>query len=194
MLLAILLLLLGLALRHVPGYVLAQSGGDFDLAWSTIDTGGGMPSTGGAFSLLGTAGQPDAGVLNGGVFSLEAGFWNRDAGPTAVVIGSFAATVAPPGVVLSWETLSEHGCLGFNLYRSDTPQQLGERLNDALIPSRSPGGGQGARYSFLDGTASAGVTFYYTLEHIEVTGGQSPHGPVRVTPRWQYLPLIWRGG
>ena len=63
-----LLLLLG-----VP--VLAQSGGDYDLSWSTIDGGGGMFSSGGEYSLGGTIGQPDAGLLQGGEYSLGGGFW-----------------------------------------------------------------------------------------------------------------------
>lgn len=53
----------------------AQSGGPFDLSWSTIDNGGGT-SKGGQFSLSGTIGQPDAGVLTSGNFKLEGGFWS----------------------------------------------------------------------------------------------------------------------
>jgi hypothetical protein len=53
----------------------AQSGGPFELSWSTIDSGGGR-STGGQFALSGTIGQPDAGALSGGQFKLEGGFWS----------------------------------------------------------------------------------------------------------------------
>jgi len=53
----------------------AQSGGSFDLSWVTIDSGGGT-SKAGQFSLSGTIGQPDAGVLAGGKFTLEGGFWS----------------------------------------------------------------------------------------------------------------------
>lgn len=52
----------------------AQSGGGYDLTWSTIDSGGGT-STGGTYSLAGTVGQPDAGTLSGGSYSLDGGFW-----------------------------------------------------------------------------------------------------------------------
>ena len=53
----------------------AQSGGPYDLTWSTVDGGGYTFSAGGAYSLGGTAGQPDAGVLEGGDYSLAGGFW-----------------------------------------------------------------------------------------------------------------------
>ena len=47
----------------------------FDMSWHTIDGGGGT-STGGAFSVSGTIGQPDAGeVLYGGPYELTGGFW-----------------------------------------------------------------------------------------------------------------------
>lgn len=53
---------------------LAQSGGGYDLGWSTVD-GGGAWSTGGGYALGGTAGQPDAGLLAGGGYTLAGGFW-----------------------------------------------------------------------------------------------------------------------
>lgn len=53
----------------------AQSGGAYDLTWSTVDGGGATGVTGGAYWLGGTAGQPDAGVSTGGLYSLQGGFW-----------------------------------------------------------------------------------------------------------------------
>jgi hypothetical protein len=55
--------------------VLAQTGGGYDLTWSTVDGGGATFSTGGGYSLGGTAGQPDAGLLTGGGYTLGGGFW-----------------------------------------------------------------------------------------------------------------------
>jgi hypothetical protein len=49
-------------------------GQGFDVSWWTID-GGGASSTGGAYIISGTAGQPDAGTLSGGGFTLSGGFW-----------------------------------------------------------------------------------------------------------------------
>ena len=53
---------------------LAQSGGDYELTWSTIDGGGGR-SSGGPYELVGTIGQPEAGVMSGGRYEVLGGFW-----------------------------------------------------------------------------------------------------------------------
>lgn len=71
----LLALLIGFSILLVVFPVLAQSGGDYDLRWSSIDAGGGMSSTGGDYSLSGIIGQPDAGFLSGGVYTLGGGFW-----------------------------------------------------------------------------------------------------------------------
>ena len=42
--------------------------------WSTVDGGGGT-STGGVYAVTGTIGQPDAGRMSGGNFTLDGGFW-----------------------------------------------------------------------------------------------------------------------
>ncbi len=67
-----------LALGVVSG-VSAQSGGGYDLTWNTIDGGGATFSTGGGYSLGGTVGQPDAGTLSGGPYTLAGGFWGGGA-------------------------------------------------------------------------------------------------------------------
>ena len=48
----------------------------FGLGWYTIDGGGTVASSGGPYTLAGTAGQPDAGVLSGGPYRLAGGFWS----------------------------------------------------------------------------------------------------------------------
>jgi hypothetical protein len=70
--------LIATAILSAATVVLAQSGGGYDLTWSTIDGGGVMNSTGGTFTLAGTIGQPDAAsnpTLTGGAFELTGGFW-----------------------------------------------------------------------------------------------------------------------
>jgi hypothetical protein len=46
----------------------------YSIDWGSIDGGGGT-STGGAYTVSSTLGQPDAGTLTGGKFVLTAGFW-----------------------------------------------------------------------------------------------------------------------
>ena len=50
-------------------------GQPYEVDWHTIDGGGGT-SSGGAFTLSGTIGQPDAGTMAGGDYRLEGGFWS----------------------------------------------------------------------------------------------------------------------
>jgi hypothetical protein len=73
----ILLTLLGLLLSATTA--LAQSGNGYDLSWWTVDGGGHAFSTGGSYALGGTIGQPDAGVMSGGDFALQGGFWQAGA-------------------------------------------------------------------------------------------------------------------
>jgi hypothetical protein len=49
----------------------------YAITWWTVDGGGGT-STGGGYTLSGTIGQPDAGVLSGGGYTLTGGFWGVD--------------------------------------------------------------------------------------------------------------------
>lgn len=62
---ALLLLVLTSAVAHAQ---------DYAINWFTVDGGGGT-STGGTYTVTGTIGQPDAGRLIGGNFTLEGGFW-----------------------------------------------------------------------------------------------------------------------
>jgi len=62
------ILLIGLLL---PSLGVAQS---YSVDWFTIDGGGGL-STGGVYTVSGTIGQPDAGLMSGGNFTLQGGFW-----------------------------------------------------------------------------------------------------------------------
>lgn len=66
--LLLLLLLTGAILAHSPSQ-------GYDLSWWTVDGGGGMASAGGGYSLGGTAGQPDAGLLGDETYTLGGGFW-----------------------------------------------------------------------------------------------------------------------
>ena len=64
-------LALGAAATGAPGARAAT----YDLGWSNVAGGGGTFSTGGAYQLGGSIGQPDAGTLAGGVYGLRGGFF-----------------------------------------------------------------------------------------------------------------------
>jgi hypothetical protein len=59
----------------------AQSGASttlstgYDLTWNTVDGGGMTVLAAGAYTLSGTAGQPDAAVWSDGAYTLVGGFW-----------------------------------------------------------------------------------------------------------------------
>lgn len=54
---------------------LAQSGGGYDLTWTSVTVGSGT-LTGGAYSMASTIGQPEAGLsASGGGYSLTGGVW-----------------------------------------------------------------------------------------------------------------------
>jgi hypothetical protein len=58
----------------VAGPALSSQGG-YDIPTWTVDGGGHTFSQGGTYALGGTVGQPDAGLLTGGDYTLGGGFW-----------------------------------------------------------------------------------------------------------------------
>ena len=78
-----LLLAIGLILLLAGG---AAAQGGYDLSWWTVDGGGYTFSTGGTYSLGGTIGQPDAGLLEGPGYRLSGGFWSGGGGPYVVYL------------------------------------------------------------------------------------------------------------
>jgi hypothetical protein len=68
--------------------------GEFSIPWHTID-GGGVTSTGGVYTVSGTIGQPDAGAMSGGNYTLQGGFWGIIAAvqtPGAPLLSVFRTT------------------------------------------------------------------------------------------------------
>src|SRR5690242_13550712 len=67
-------IVLVLALSLCAFGVSSGSAQTYSIDWYTIDGGGGT-STGGVYSVSGTIGQPDAGHMSGGNYTLDGGFW-----------------------------------------------------------------------------------------------------------------------
>src|SRR5258707_2491747 len=100
----------------------------YSIDWFTVDGGGGT-STGGVYSVSGTIGQPDAGQMAGGNFTLNGGFWGIIA--AVQTSGSPLLTItriAPNTVRVSWPSPST----GFVL------QQTGSLGTPSSVSSQTP--------------------------------------------------------
>ncbi len=73
----------------------------YSIDWHTIDGGGGT-STGGVYSVTGTIGQPDAGTMSGGPFTLAGGFWGMIAIQTAGAPYLWVARTTTNTVAVWW--------------------------------------------------------------------------------------------
>ena len=103
--------LLGLSLCLLTGTAAAQ----YSIDWWTVDGGGGI-STGGVFKVSGTIGQPDAGPMSGGSFTLTGGLWAAAAVQT---LGAPTLIITPAGpgqATLTWNPDTS----GFHLQVTDT--------------------------------------------------------------------------
>ncbi len=97
----------GLALWVLSFTLLAANAQtNFTINWSTIDGGGGV-STGGVYSVTGTIGQPDAGRMTGGNFSLDGGFWGVVAAVQTPGAPYLWVALSPTNIVVVWWALSE---------------------------------------------------------------------------------------
>lgn len=99
--------------------------------------------------------------------------------PTAVDLAWFTVTrVGKNGITLGWETFSEVNNLGFNLYRSTSPDGTKKKLNTEIIQGVNPGSTEGAVYSYKDKGLKQKKTYYYWLEAVDLDGTTSLDGPV----------------
>jgi len=102
--------------------------------------------------------------------------------PLAVTLADFSAVQQGDFVLLTWETNSELGNRGFNLYRGVDPAGPDRQLNAALIPSQSPGSPSGFIYTWEDrADLTPGTTYTYWVEDVDISGAATMHGPVSAT-------------
>jgi hypothetical protein len=96
---------------------------------------------------------------------------------TAVELSGFTATLNEfQGVRLVWETSFEQAHLGFDVWRSLNANGNFQRLNRSPIKGNTAG-----HYEFVDDKVSAGKTYYYQLEDIDVNGKRTRHEPISLT-------------
>ncbi len=96
----------------------------------------------------------------------------------AAIIIAQLANATP--IRIDWETETEINTAGFNVYRSEQPTGDFVLLNDALIPSDG-NATSGASYSFVDRNVSAGKTYYYRLEDVELDNSREQHDIINYT-------------
>jgi hypothetical protein len=77
----------------------------YSIDWHTIDGGGGT-CTNGQYSLSGTVGQPDAGTMSGGNYTLRGGFWSVGAAVQTPGAPYLWVRLTPTNTALIWWTLS----------------------------------------------------------------------------------------
>ena len=112
---------------------------------------------------------------------------------TAVTVSSIGLTIQPAkSVNISWKTETEMTTIGFNLYRSWSPDSdlLGNPINPELKKSENPGDIIGNSYIFIDAEINSNTQYYYWLEEVQVDGTSSLYGPFGLVTGMQYLPLI----
>jgi hypothetical protein len=103
----------------------------------------------------------------------------RKFGPTAVIIASFIATPQQgSGLLVSWETALETDLVGFNVYRSTSPDGEYTQINPELIPAQAMGSINGSTYTWLDSDTQPDTVYYYKLEVADTSGESTFFGPV----------------
>lgn len=70
-----------------------------------------------------------------------------------------------PTIEIAWVTATEFETAGFNVWRSDSPQGVFNKVNDQLIPA-SPDAATGAEYRFVDEEIDRNKTYFYRLEDV----------------------------
>jgi hypothetical protein len=85
-------------------------------------------------------------------------------------------------VIVEWTTASELDTVGFNLLRAEAQEGPFEQINASLVPAGSDVL-TGSDYTFTDSSVQDGITYFYMLEEIDLTGETSHHGPIVVKAR-----------
>ncbi len=104
------------------------------------------------------------------------------------VVGVWLLLADIPPVALSWETASEVGTAGFNVYRSPAASADFVQANPTLIPAQGDEM-TGAAYEFADADVSVGRRYAYRIEEVEWDGDHTTYPDV-VTVR-AGLPRTW---
>jgi len=123
------------ALLAIPFCLSAQT---YKIDWYTIDGGGGT-SSGGAYTLSGTIGQPDAGSLAGGSYLLVGGFWGGAFAVQQVGSPTLFINRVGPDVQLSWDPNTPGFVLEQSLSLAPAAwSAVAGGANGAVLPATGP--------------------------------------------------------
>ena len=83
-------------------------------------------------------------------------------------------------LTISWTTESELDVVGFNLYRSESPDGPFVKINDELIPpAEDPF--VGGEHTYVDQDVENGTTYYYQLETVDRLGNTTRTDSIAIT-------------
>ncbi|MBI5805361.1 T9SS type A sorting domain-containing protein [candidate division TA06 bacterium] len=119
--------------------------------------------------------SPIDGTLRNFALTGSTSNWVVSAAPSAVELCSFTATGLPGKVEIAWSTASESNSASWMVERSLAAD------NGYSVMGKLPASGNassGSQYSFVDGQAEAGVTYYYKIAEQELDGKITYYGPV----------------
>ena len=98
-----------------------------------------------------------------------------------VALKALAASGSAQGyVTVTWETASEAGALGYNVWRSSGQNSSYTCLTNVPIPSMGQSS-QGGLYEYTDRSAQPGISYWYSIERISLDGESSFFSPVQMT-------------
>ncbi len=78
----------------------------YSIPWFTIDGGGGGTSSSSLFSVTGTIGQPNAGKMHGGDYSVEGGYWSIIAVVEQSGAPLLSLTLSNSFAIVSWPAIA----------------------------------------------------------------------------------------
>ena len=117
----------------------------YQIDWFTLDGGGGQ-SAGGAYTLNGTIGQPDAAVSSGGAYTLQGGFWSAFAVVPMEGTPELRIILKGANVILAWPNPST----GFQL--QETVGLAAPNWTDVNTPPEVIGNEKQVRQTLAPGT------------------------------------------
>lgn len=121
----------------------------YGIDWFSIDGGGGV-STGGVYTVGGTSGQADAGMLSGGAYGLAGGFWGVIQVPGAPLL---SVAHSNNTVVVFWPLPATSFVLDQTLALSSPPGNIS--WNQVAFPYQT-----NATHIFITVPESTGHKFY----------------------------------